>query len=262
MNIKKYIPTILTAASCVGVVGCGYLGGKTTLKAYEVMNKNHVDIHVKEDREEAVRIFLKCGWPLLLCEAITIGSIIVNHKWNSKQIASIIGASAYSSKLIHEYRDKIREKYGEEELKDIERMISSDREKGVVHSVDPNIQVYGFMNYYDEFHEGGVDLFHDIANDIWFRSSLYDVRTALYHINRNYVMGKPITIKEYFQFLGIERDNKEDDISGWGTNLMYDGIYWVDFNITENVNDDGEVYYIISPEFSPSILTEEDLDCL
>ena len=82
---------------------------------------------------------------------------------------------------------------------------------------------------------------------------------AEYHLNRNFALGGGfITLNDFYTFLGIEKI-PEGDAIGW---MVSDGLYWVDFNHSKAMVDDGlngEIEcYIIDVDFPP--VTEKEYD--
>ena len=71
---------------------------------------------------------------------------------------------------------------------------------------------------------------------------------AEYHLNRNYILRGYAYLNEFYVFLGIE-ETDYGSVLGWAPND--DGMYWIDFNHSKTVLDDGLEVYIIEMPFEP-----------
>lgn len=89
-------------------------------------------------------------------------------------------------------------------------------------------------------------VFYEPITRIYFRSTLCEVVQAEYHFNRNYVLGKMISLNEYLEFLGLSKVAWGEDIGWWGCSENCDGIPWIDFwHTPSEPNDPNGVYYKI-----------------
>lgn len=98
--LSKHSSEILTATSCAGVIATGVLaakGGK---------DGNYI--------------------PAIGVGALTIGSIMMNHKVTNMQKTALMAAASGATKLLANYRDKVEEIYGEEAEKEVYEQVKID----------------------------------------------------------------------------------------------------------------------------------------
>ena len=90
-------------------------------------------------------------------------------------------------------------------------------------------------------------LFYDEFSERYFTSTIDKVLQAEYHLNRNLALGGIMTLNDWFEFLGLEKA-PDGDTLGWS---VCDSYYWLDFNHSKTVLDDGLECYLISMIFEP-----------
>ena len=119
--------------------------------------------------------------------------------------------------------------------------------------IDINAYTYfdGGTLGFDDVNEETL-LFYEPYSERYFKSTLYRVLQAEYHINRNFALGADISLNDFYLFLGIEKTDGGDMI-GWSG---VDGYEWIDFENIRSTLEDGTPYYIISPMFEPVDFTE------
>ena len=95
---------------------------------------------------------------------------------------------------------------------------------------------------------GDPVLFYDEWSHRYFKSTIEQVITAQYHINRNFVLRGYVTLNELYDFLGLEPTDYGNTV-GWA---VEDELYWIDFH-QHKVLMDGELEcYIIETPWGPS----------
>ena len=86
----------------------------------------------------------------------------------------------------------------------------------------------------------------------------------MYHFNRNFALAGGNSLEDFYNLLGIKPLGKDGividlEYYGYGNNILEDGIFWVDFDLTESKNEDtGETYYIISFVWAPGVYDENE----
>ena len=91
-------------------------------------------------------------------------------------------------------------------------------------------------------------MFYDEYGKRFFETTLEQVISAEYHLNRNYVLRGYTVLNEFYDFLGIETTDYGNEI-GWAIND--DGTFWIDFDHYQT-EIDGVECYIIDMPFGPS----------
>ena len=123
--LKKASPTILTCIGAVGVVATAVLAVKATPKALEMVRadsrKNHDGDPHAATKVEVVKSCWKCYIPAAVTGAATIACIFGANTLNRRQQASLASAYALVNRSFMEYKNKVKELYGQE----------TDRKSGV-----------------------------------------------------------------------------------------------------------------------------------
>lgn len=244
-NLKKYIPAILTGASCVGVGITAWFSHINTKKEMELES---------DSVKDRVVVYL----PTIISGTVTIATIIFNHKMSRTHIASVVTAAGISSKLLNEYRQKAIEVLGKETVEDIDKKVAKDHEDGIIYCVSPTITSESLFTLSVDRADDGDILFFEPFKQTWFRTSKEAVRLAWYHLNRNMALGMAATMDQLYDFLGIGHFD-DNEMYGWGIDYIEDGMYWIDMELIESETDDGEKYYILEYGFMPELLTEDDV---
>lgn len=258
---KLRLQQILPAISCLGVVATAVFASKAGVKAEKVLEEHNYIHHPNpcKDIFEQSKIVWKEYILTGLVVSATIGSIIATKKLTKKEMAALGLLATSSTKLLGDYRNILREKYGNDEIIDIEKRIAAKR----VHRFD-NVQVctpppeimegIGEIQI-DKPHPGDDEvLFYDDVFNMEFRSSIACVRTAMYLLNRNFNMRQEVSLEEFYEFLGVPNIPDEFASLGWGDDFREGGITWIDFSITRSDLEDGEPYYILSYLYAPEYL--------
>lgn len=95
---------------------------------------------------------------------------------------------------------------------------------------------------------GDPVLFYDEWSHRYFESTIEQVITAQYHINRNFVLRGYVTLNELYDFLGLEPTEYGNTV-GWA---VEDEMYWIDFHQHKVLIDDELECYIIETPWGPS----------
>lgn len=176
----------------------------------------------------------------------TMACIISADMLNQKKQASLISAYALLDQSYKEYKNKVKEIYGEEAHNEIINsiMIEKAEEIGVRGS-------YLGINF-DlslEKNDGESKIFYDGHSGRYFEATIEQVMNAEYHLNRNYILRGYSYLNEFYEFLGIE-ETDYGSVLGWAPND--DGMYWIDFNHRKLIMEDGLEVYIIEMSFEPT----------
>ena len=165
---------------------------------------------------------------------------------NKRHQAALVSAYTLIDSSFKEYKQKLKELYGEETHNNVIDAIAVEKAK--------ETYVHGstFASTCDLYLEescGEPVLFYDEHSQRYFESTIEQVLNAEYHFNRNYTLRGSACLNELYEFLGLEGTDY-GSVLGWAVND--DEIYWVDFNHRKTVLDDGLEVYIIETPFEPS----------
>lgn len=256
--------TVLTVASCVGVFVTAFTSSKAGIKASKALNEANFEPsgNKLDDFVEKYKIIWKDYLLTDISVLLTIAAIVGNHHLTKRQITAIAAAAGCSGRLVKEYSDKIAERFGMDELNAIRGAIAMDHRDGIQKAQVPCIISDNFVDTTIDCSVPGCDeLFYDIWNDSWFWGNMANVKTAQYHLNRNFILRGYASLAEYFEFLGIDAPDKDIDYTmlGWGDEFITGGCSWIDFTTTKRTDEHGRDYWILSYVYPPEDLSEDEV---
>lgn len=226
-NSKKFInhnsATILTCVGAVGVIGTAILAAKATPKALKTLEAAKEE---KGDDLTKLEVTVVAGpayIPSIVVGATTIACIFGANILNKRQQAALTSAYAFINSSYNEYRNKVKELYGEEAEEEIQTAIAKD--------------------YYDGkevIDAGGEELFYDAFSQRYFKSTKLNVQKAQYQLNRDLIMCDGVSVNMFYWYLGIPEIEGGDEI-GWCTAYNYEAYWqmWIDFGFGTFTLDDG-----------------------
>ena len=137
------------------------------------------------------------------------------------QQASLASAYALVNRSFMEYKNKVKELYGQETHDRI--MDSLMVEKTEAPSISGSLtgRRFDFGETDDQKH-----LFYDAFSKRYFEATFSDVLLAELHVNRNFAInGGEIGVSEFYKFLGLDTPEDIADLS-W---FVSDYYYFIDF---------------------------------
>lgn len=142
--IRKYSPVALSCVASVGVVVTAVAAVKATPKAvsliYADSRKRHDGDPYAYSKKEAVAAAWKCYIPAVAIGASTIACIMGANALNRRQQAALTSAYALVQQSYKEYKDKLKELYGEEAHNAIVDSIAKEKCKDI--SISANGDIY------------------------------------------------------------------------------------------------------------------------
>ena len=243
---KRNSSTILTVLGGAGVVATSIMAVKATPKALTLLEQ------AKEEKGEAltelevVQTVAPVYIPTIIVGVSTIACIFSANILNKRHQASIAGAYALVDSSFKEYKNKLKELYGEETHNNVIDAIAVEK------ATDMNIR-NGYLctecNLSVEDSGSEPRLFYDMHSGRYFETTIEQVLTAEYHLNRNYVLRGYAYLNELYEFLGLE-ETDYGSVLGWAP--KDDGMYWIEFSHRKTVLDDGLEVYILDMPFEPT----------
>lgn len=243
---KRNSSTILTVLGGAGVVATSIMAVKATPKALTLLEQ------AKEEKGEAltelevVQTVAPVYIPTIIVGVSTIACIFSANILNKRHQASIAGAYALVDSSFKEYKKKLKELYGEETHNNIIDSIAVEKADAM----------YIRNGYMCDTCDLGVEdsgsepkLFYDMHSGRYFETTIEQVLTAEYHLNRNYVLRGFAYLNELYEFLGLE-ETDYGSVLGWAP--KDDGMYWIEFDHRKTVLDDGLEVYILDMPFEPT----------
>lgn len=259
LYVRKYSPAALSLIASVGVIATAVMAVKATPKAVELIKsdsrKNHDGDPSAYTKKEAVISAWKCYIPAAAFGISTIVCIMGANALNRRQQTMLTGAYALIRNSYKEYKDKLKELYGEEAHNAIVDSIIKEKRKDVSITA-----VGGWTSSSLDFGESTepeiIRTFYDSFSERYFESTVEKVIQAEYHLNRNFLLGGVIPLNDFYEFLGLEKTDLGDTV-GWSS--VNGDIYWIDFNHHRINLDDGMEVYVIDMVFEPTADWLEDI---
>lgn len=243
---KRHGSTILSVAGGIGVVLTTVTAVRATPKALESLEEAKKEKDEDLTTIEKVKIAGPKYIPTILMGTGTIACIFGANIMNKRHQAALVSAYTLVDSSFKEYKQKLKELYGEETHNNIVDAIA-------VEKVDRDWNVSGsyFGQSCDLANEeacGEPVLFYEEISGRYFESTIEQVLNAMYHLNRNYILRGYAYLNELYDFLGLE-PNDYGSVMGWAPND--DGEYWIEFSTRKTVLDDGLEVYILELPFEP-----------
>ena len=244
---KRHGSTILTCLAAAGTIGTAILVGAETPKALKLIADAQYEKGEPLTAMEKVKVAAPVYIPAITMGVSTVACIFGANVLSQKQTTAMASAYALVNSSYNEYRNKLIELYGGETDAKIKEEILRDKYNA---HPDP-IYAPGLLGHSNdlasECDKKERALFYDDLSGRYFESTLLDVFSAEYHLNRNFTLGGVANPNEFYEFLGIPTTDFGEAI-GW---TSADGYYWLDFDHKRVVMDDGLECYIIYCAFSP-----------
>lgn len=243
---KRNTPTILTCLGGAGVVVTSVLAVKATPKAIRLIDKEK-EVKGKElTKMEIVKVAGPAYIPAVISGVGTLACIFGANVLNKHQQAALMSAYTLVDNSFKEYKNKLKELYGEETHNKIVDAIAVEKAQDMsVWTENMCMQ----CNLALEEQDSEPRLFYDMHSGRYFESTIEQVMSAEYHLNRNYILRGYAYLNDFYEFLGIEQTDY-GSVLGWAP--LDDGMYWIDFNHRKTVLDDGLEVYIIEMPFEPT----------
>ena len=255
IDLKKTSPTILSCIGAGGVVLTSVLAVWSTPKALRKIcvdsKENHEGDPNAYTKIEAIRSAWFYYIPAVATGIGTIVCIFGANTLNKRAQASITSAYALLNDSYQNYKEKLKELYGEEAHQKIVDAITVERTKDM-YMTSVGIVRNGTLDF-EEHNPDDNRLFYDSFSKRYFESSVNRVIQAEYYLNRDFALGGRISVNYLYELLGLEPIDGGDDI-GWG---LDSGLCWVDFNHYKSVLDDGLEIYVIDMNFLPDVFDED-----
>lgn len=245
MFYKRHASTILTVIGGLGVVVTSVSAVKATPKAMRLLEETEKQKGEELTTIEKIKTAGPVYIPSILIGVGTVGCIVGANVLNKRQQAALVSAYTLIDNSYKEYKQKVKELYGEETHQEILDSIAAEKAE--------KLQIRG--NYLgsecdlstDEY-EGEPVLFYDEFSGRYFISTMEQVLSAEYHMNRNYVLRGMAYLNELYEFLGISGTDY-GSVMGWAP--MDEGEYWLEFH-HRKTKVKGIDCYILEMPFEPT----------
>lgn len=220
VKVSNYIDdnkvTILTYMGVAGVVGTAVLAVKSKPKADKLLKekKEYKRLHYNEEltRFESFLAVVPAYLPAILMGIGTSACILGSHHISKEREAALISAYSYLNTSYNEYKDKVKELFGEEKEQQVRDAIAKDHQN-VGKEED-------MLLLYDEFGKRYFNISQAKYND------------ALYQINRMYNFTGEMKLNDFYEFFDLD-PIPGGDILGWSALKDFEctGISWIDVKL-------------------------------
>lgn len=238
-SLKRASPTILSCIAAIGTVATAVLAVKATPKAIEYIQMNtgynHDGVMEVPSKEEIVKATWKNYIPAAAVGLGTIVCILSANGLNRKQQATITSAYVLLENAYKEYKNKLKDIYGEETDTEVRKAVAKDNYTG-----DPDV-TDGKLLFYDEY------------SNQYFERTMEEVIDAEYHLNREFILEGDVKLNKFYELLGLP-ETELGAVVGWDSEsaAAFFGYQWIDFEHDLVVMDDGLECYIVHMPFAPT----------
>ena len=244
--VKHNAPTILTFVSVLGVGATAVSTAKAVPKATNLLKEAREEKGEDLTKTEAFLVAAPVYVRPVLIGTSTIACIFCTNVLNKRKQASLVSAYALLDNASKEYRNKLKELYGEEaDVKIMDAIAKAKREEDVAAYV-PGVQGVSLS--------GEKVLFFESFRGEYFEATMNEVLNAEYHLNRNFALRGCANLNEFYEFLGLPKTDF-GEVLGWSSSEMLEGglMPWIDFDhrLTP-VSDDGLECYRIDAMIAPT----------
>lgn len=205
--VSNNSPAILTAIGVTGALTTAYLTGTASFKAAEIIRAREEKDGYAVDPKLRVKHRTQLVWrlyvPAVGTGAVTVAAIIFANHIGTRRAAAVATAYSLSEKAFAEYKEKVLERIGASQEKEIRDEVAQDQ-------VDRNpvstreVIVTGSGNV----------LCFDAYTGRYFNSDMESLRKAQNDINFNIVSGYCATLSDFYELIGLPRTHFSDSV-GW-----------------------------------------------
>lgn len=224
MFLKQKSPTILTCVGAAGVVATAVSAAKSTPKALTLIAKAEEEKQAKLTKWEKFKASVSAYIPSIILGASTITCIFGANILNKRSQALITSAYTLLDNSYKEYKNKVKDMYGEESHNKIINAMSEDRYEEAKKDIclDQN-----------------EILFFDFFSLQFFKSTMDKLQIAEHYINEALRIRGYATLAEFYDELGVESTDV-DCALGWSTCNGYDE---VEIFVKSYKGEDGDENY-------------------
>lgn len=238
-KLKRASPTILSCLGVVGVVATAVMAVKATPRALKICGDLQLD-HFEKGEEEPTNLdYVKAAWkPYIPSVAIGLGTIVCilgANGLNRKQQAAITSAYIFLNNAYREYKEKVKEVYGEDADCEVRKKVAKENYSGDTEVSD------------------GKLLFYDELSCRYFERTMAEVLDAEYHTNREFILEGDVKLNKFYELLGLPL-TELGEVIGWNSDsaAAFFGYQWIEFEHDLVTMDDGLECYILHLPFMPS----------
>lgn len=122
VKVKDSSPIIFTVLAIGGLVGTCILTAKAAVTVDKVVDPDL-------DKKEKIKVYAKTYGPAVGCGIATVGCMLAANHIHIKKEAALAGVAALWKGRLNDVEEKVIDKHGEEDLKEIHKEIVKDKIK-------------------------------------------------------------------------------------------------------------------------------------
>lgn len=233
--LKKNSSTILTVIGSIGVGITAVMSARDTVKAIHRINFERGFHYDRElETKEKVKVAIPCYIPTIITGVSTILCVCGAHKLNKNVQKSLMSAYMLLDHSYKEYRNSVKETYGEDGELSVVKNIADKKVEGMS-PVEENEEIF-----FDFFSLGT------------FNSTLSRLNEAVESANEIMKTHGCVSLGTLYYLMGKDSTN-DDEALGWsvGAGKLYD-YDSIKLDIEEATGKDGIKYYVIDFVDSPT----------
>lgn len=230
-------PQILTGIAVAGTVTTAFLTGKATIKAVESLNVYRYDQDPTAEffisKQERAKIVWKLYVPPFIAGVTTVAAIIAANQIGTRRAAAVAAAYAISERAFDEYKDKVKEKLGENKERAVHDDIAQDRVKNNP-VTEQQIVVAG----------GGKVLCYEGYTGRYFMSDMESLKKAQNDLNYMVLNNYYASQSDFYDLLGLDRTKVSDDV-GWNSDKL------LELTFSTVLSDDDRPCIVVDYQVAP-----------
>jgi hypothetical protein len=214
-------PTLLTAIAVTGTLTTAYLTGKATFKAADIIREEEerrellepavLEVLPELDVKQKTRLVWKQYIPPAISVVTTVGCMVMANSISSSRLAAIAAAYAVSDKNFTEYKDKVKEMFGEKKSGEVRTAVAQDHVNNNPPTEHNVIKAHG-----------GNTLCLDKWTGRYFTSDMQTIRAAENDFAKGLYKGSDVvTLDDFYEALGIPIPKCADNF-GWNQDSPID----------------------------------------
>lgn len=218
-------PLLLTAVGATGVITTAVLASKATVKAVNVLDREEarrVELEIRTHTEglpvtkrEKLDLVWKLYIPAVVSGTMTCSCIIAANVIGNRRAVALAAAYSLSERALSEYKDlvdyredlfdeykeKVKEKVGEDQAKAIQDEVTQER---INKTIPPLATIMGT----------GDSLCHDAFTNRYFMCNKETIRKAANDINYQILKSDWATLSDFYKIVNLEPTSVSDEM-GW-----------------------------------------------
>lgn len=208
--IKRNAPIIATSLAIVSAsttTALAVRAGMTAKEKLEELNKEEPEATPSRKLKHTWRIYI----PTALMLTSTIVSITALHRVGMSREASALALYKVSEQAFSQYRNKVIEKLGETDEKEVRDEIVTDK----IAANPPTSEVVVI---------NGEVLCFDVYSGRYFQSSKNKIDTAVNEFNRRVLHNSYASLSDFYELIGLDQNGSSDDV-GWMSDALMEVSY-------------------------------------